>query len=153
MRQSAGVLLWRRRSGVLEVLLAHPGGPLFTRRDDHHWSIPKGEYEPGETALEAAYREFAEETGHPVPGGEPLELGASQQRGGKVNTVYGVEGDLDPGTCVSNEFTMTWPPGSGRERAFPEMDRYGWFDLAAARVKLFDSQLVFLDRLAAALTE
>ena len=148
-KRSAGVLLWRRGTTGIEVLLAHPGGPLFVRRDDHHWSIPKGEHEPGESPRDAAWREFAEETGHPVPEGEVLDLGEATQRGGKVNTVYAVEGDLDPDTCHSNDFSMVW---HGRMQSFPEMDRYGWFDPDAARTKLFASQTLFVDRLVAALT-
>lgn len=144
MKRSAGILLRRRRGRDLEVLLAHPGGPLFGRRDDGAWSIPKGEYEPGETALDAACREFAEETGHPVPAGPVLELGEARQRGGKLNTVFAVEGDLDPATCVSNDFEMVW---RGRRQRFPEMDRFGWFDHDAAARKLFPSQVIFLERL------
>jgi predicted NUDIX family NTP pyrophosphohydrolase len=144
------VLLWRRTGDGLQVLLAHPGGPLFARKDDGHWSIPKGEYEPGETALQAAYREFEEETGHPVPAGAAADLGEHRQRAGKVNEIFAVEGDLDPDTCSSNHFEMVW---HGRTQSFPEMDRYGWYDLEAAKVKLFESQAVFLDRLAEKLGE
>ena len=147
LKRSAGILLWRRSEVGLEVLLAHPGGPLFVRRDDHHWSIPKGEHEPGESPLDAARREFAEETGHAAPHGEPLDLGQARQRSGKLNTIFALEGDLDATTGVSNLFTMPWPPGSARLREFPEMDRFGWFGLPAARVKIFAGQAVFLDRL------
>ena len=148
MKRSAGILLWRRGDDGVEVLLGHPGGPLFARRDDHHWSVPKGEHEQGESARDAAWREFAEETGHPVPVGPVVELGEAKQRGGKINTVYAVEGDLDADACHSNEFEMSW---HGRSQRFPEMDRYAWYALDAARTKLFDSQVVFLDRLVAAL--
>jgi predicted NUDIX family NTP pyrophosphohydrolase len=148
VKRSAGVLLWRRGGAGVEVLLAHPGGPLFVRKDDHHWSIPKGEHEAGESPREAAWREFEEETGHPVPAGEVVELGEARQRGGKVNTVYAVEGDLDPDACTSNDFSMLW---HGRVQQFPEMDRYGWYDLDTARTKIFSSQLVFVDRLKEAL--
>jgi predicted NUDIX family NTP pyrophosphohydrolase len=145
---SAGILLWRRAPTGIEVLLAHPGGPYFTGKDDGHWSIPKGEHEAGESALEAAYREFAEETGHPAPAGDAIGLGEAAQRGGKVNEIFAVEGDVDPDTCHSNEFAMVW---HGRRRSFPEMDAYGWYDLPAAHVKLFESQRIFLDRLAEAI--
>ena len=153
MKRSAGILLWHRGDAGIEVFLAHPGGPLFVRRDDHHWSIPKGEYDHEETPVEAAHREFAEETGHPVPAGALIDLGQSRQRSGKVNTIFGLEGDLDPDGCVSNTFTMTWPRGSGRLGEYPEMDRFGWFLLPAAHVKIFDSQAVFLDRLAALVSD
>lgn len=150
MKRSAGILLWHKGDAGIEVFLAHPGGPLFTRRDDHHWSIPKGEYGRDETPVEAARREFAEETGQPVPDGTLIELGEARQLSGKLNTMFALEGDLDPEVCVSNTFTMAWPRGSGRLGEFPEMDRFGWFELPAARIKIFDSQAVFLDRLAAA---
>ncbi len=144
-KRSAGILLWRRGPTGPQVLIAHPGGPLFAGKEDGHWSIPKGEYEVGETALEAAYREFAEESGQAAPPGVVTPLGEADQRGGKVNTMFALEGDLDPATCRSNHFTMVW---AGREQQFPEMDRFAWYDLEAARVKLFPSQVVFLDRLA-----
>lgn len=147
MKRSAGILLWRRRSHGLEVFLGHPGGPLFARRDDHHWSIPKGEYDPEEEPVDAARREFTEETGHPVPPGDLLDLGQARQRSGKLNTIFALEGDIRASACFSNTFTMPWPRGSGRLGTFPEMDRFGWFALPAAHVKIFDSQAVFLDRL------
>lgn len=150
MKRSAGILLWHSGNAGVEVFLAHPGGPLFTGRDDHHWSIPKGEYDRDETPVEAARREFSEETGQPVPAGDLVDLGQARQRSGKLNTIFALNGDLDAGACVSNTFTMTWPRGSGQLGEFPEMDRFGWFSLPAARVKIFDSQAVFLDRLAAA---
>jgi predicted NUDIX family NTP pyrophosphohydrolase len=149
VKRSAGILLWRSGSAGIEVFLAHPGGPWFVRKDDHHWSIPKGEYDRDETPIEAARREFSEETGQPVPTGTLLELGEARQLSGKLNTIFALEGDLDPEVCISNTFTMAWPRGSGRLGEFPEMDRFGWFDLPAARIKIFDSQAVFLDRLAA----
>jgi predicted NUDIX family NTP pyrophosphohydrolase len=144
VKRSAGILLWRRGTAGVEVFLAHPGGPLFARKDDAHWSVPKGEHEPGESPRDAAWREFAEETGHPVPAGTVVELGEAKQRGGKINTVYAVEGDLDPAACHSNDFSMVW---HGRLQRFPEMDRYAWYDLETARAKLFGSQVVFVDRL------
>ncbi len=150
LKRSAGILVWHRGSDGLEVFLAHPGGPLFARRDDHHWSIPKGEYGPAEPPAAAARREFTEETGQQVPPGELVDLGQSRQRSGKLNTIFALEGDLDAAACFSNMFTMPWPRGSGRLGTFPEMDRFGWFPLPAARVKIFDAQVVFLDRLVAA---
>ncbi len=145
-KRSAGILLWRRGADGPEVLLGHPGGPYFWRKDDGVWSIPKGEYEPDEDALAAAYREFAEEIGMPVPAGEAVPLGESKQSGGKVVTVFAVEGDLDAAAMVSNLFSMQWPPMSGRMQEYPELDRAGWFTLAQARVKVFSSQVPFLDR-------
>lgn len=149
-KRSAGLLLWRRTpAGTVEVMLAHPGGPLFARRDDGSWSIPKGELDPDEDALVAAYREFTEEIGIAPPEGVPVPLGEAAQSSGKVNAVWAVEGDLDVSEVTSNLFSMQWPPRSGRWQEFPEVDRAGWFDLATtARQKVFSSQLPFLDRLA-----
>jgi predicted NUDIX family NTP pyrophosphohydrolase len=149
-KRSAGLLLWRRRPDGVEVLLGHPGGPLFARRDDGVWSVPKGEYPADEPPLEAAYREFAEELGTAPPDGHPVHLGDVVLRSGKVVTVFAQEGDLDPAEAHSNLFTMEWPPRSGQLRQFPELDRVGWFDLPTARVKLAERQRPFLDRLAAA---
>jgi len=148
-KRSAGLLLWRRRDGVVEVLLAHPGGPLFATRDDGSWSVPKGEYTEQEEPLAAARREFFEELGKPAPAGEPVPLGEARQASGKVNTVWAIRGDLDASDVVSNLFSMEWPPRSGRLQEFPEIDRAEWFDLATARVKLAAGQLPFLDRVAA----
>ncbi len=150
-RTSAGILLWRRRGGRLEVLLGHNGGPYFARKDAGHWTVLKGEVEPGEDVVAVARREFAEETGHPMPDGPMLELGQIRQRSGKVVLAWAVEGDLDPSTAVSNTFEMEWPPGSGRIQAFPEIDRVEWFDLPRARVMIKAAQAPFLDRLEAAL--
>lgn len=148
-RTSAGLLLWRRRAdGVVEVLLGHPGGPLFARRDDGHWSVPKGEYDAAEEEpLAAARREFAEELGVPAPPGDPVPLGEARQTSGKVNRVWALEGDLDVSQVTSNLFSMEWPPRSGATRQFPELDRAAWFTLAAAEAKVFASQRPFLDRL------
>jgi predicted NUDIX family NTP pyrophosphohydrolase len=140
-RRSAGLLLFRRTPD-LEVLLAHPGGPLHARKDV--WTVPKGEYDDSEEPLVAAYREFAEEVGHPVPEGPALDLGEIQQKGGKLVVAWAVEGDLDPATAVSNTFTMVW---QGREQEFPEIDRVAWFDLPTARRKINERQVPFLDRL------
>src|SRR6266568_3472604 len=147
-KRSAGILVFRRTNGQVEVLIAHMGGPLWARRDAGAWSIPKGEYEPDETAEAAARREFQEELGLPVPAGELVELGSVTQSSGKVVTAWALEGDLDPGLVVPGTFEMEWPKGSGVRREFPEIDRAAWFDLAAAREKLVTAQREFLDRLA-----
>lgn len=151
MKRSAGLLLYRhRRTGngmVLEVLLGHPGGPYFDRRDDGVWTIPKGEYEPDEQPLAAAYREFTEEIGTAPPDGDPLPLGETRQSNGKLATVWALAGDLDVAVIRCNLFEMEWPPRSGRVQSFPELDRAAWFDLPTARRKAFTSQLPFFDRL------
>jgi predicted NUDIX family NTP pyrophosphohydrolase len=158
-KTSAGLLLWRRApsggdgAGAVQVLLGHPGGPYFARKDDGSWSVPKGEYVPGEEPLAAAYREFAEELGVEPPAGDPVPLGHAKGTGGKVNTIWALEGDLDVGDVHSNTFTLEWPPRSGRQQEFPEIDRAEWFDLTAARVKIFAAQRPFLDRLAEHLGE
>ena len=146
-RRSAGILLYRQAGGAPEVLLVHPGGPFWARRDEGAWSIPKGEYEDGDDPLAAALREFEEETGTALPPGEPIELGDVKQRGGKVVTGWAVEGDLDADAIRSNTFTMQWPPRSGRLATFPEVDRAGWFAVDEARGKLNPAQTAFLDRL------
>ena len=151
-RTSAGVLLWRRRDGGVEVLLGHPGGPFFARKDAGVWSVPKGETGPGEDDLEAvARREFEEETGHAPPDGPTIDLGEVRQAGGKLVVCWAIEGDLDPGEAVSNTFEMEWPPRSGRTQEFPEIDRVAWFDPATARVAINPAQETFLDRLDEAL--
>ena len=146
--RSAGLLVWRRGPGGVEVLIGHMGGPYWTRKDDAGWSIPKGEYEPGEDDLAAARREFAEEIGHPAPDGETVDLGESRQSTGKIVHAWAVEGDLDATTAVSNTFTMEWPPRSGRQAEFPEVDRAAWFTLEAAREAIVPVQRRFLDDLA-----
>lgn len=151
VRVSAGVLLFRRGLTGLEVLLAHPGGPLFARRDEGHWTIPKGEPDPGEPLIEAARREFREETGLPPPDGEWLELGSIVQKGGKVVHAWAVEGDLRPEDVVSETFELEWPPKSGRRQAFPEIDRVEWFEPAEARHRVKDAQIPLIDRLDAVL--
>jgi predicted NUDIX family NTP pyrophosphohydrolase len=150
---SAGILLYRLAAGgELEVLLVHPGGPIWAKRDDGAWSIPKGEYEDGEEPLAAARREFAEELGSPVPdGAEPLALGEVRQRSGKRVQAWALPGELDVRTVSSNTFEMEWPPRSGRMRAFPEVDRAEWFGLEVARAKINVAQAELLDRLRAAL--
>lgn len=144
-KRSAGVLLYRR-TPALEMLLAHPGGPLHARKDV--WSLPKGEYDESESPLEAALREYAEEIGHPAPAGEPLPLGEITQKSGKRVTAFALEGDLDVATVVSNTFSMVW---AGRRQEFPEIDRAAWFDLPTARAKIMPAQEAFLDRLVAIL--
>jgi len=146
-RTSAGILLWRKRDGRLEVLLAHQGGPFWAKKDLGHWTIPKGEVEPGEELEQVARREFAEETGHDAPDRPLIELGEITQKSGKLVLGWAVEGDLDPSTAVSNTYEMEWPPRSGVIRAFPEIDRVEWFDLDQARRKLKAAQVPFLDRL------
>ena len=146
-RTSAGILLWRKRDGRLEVLLGHHGGPYFAGKDEDHWTVLKGEVAPGEDRLMVARREFGEETGHPLPDGPMIELGEIRQKSGKRVVAWAVEGDLDTETAVSNSFEMEWPPGSGRERGFPEIDRVAWFDLVQARVKIKAAQGPFLERL------
>ena len=149
-RTSAGILLFRR-SGPLEVLLAHPGGPFFVRRDAGSWTIPKGEVDPGEGLLDVARREFEEETGHPPPDGDPIELGSIVQKGGKIVHAWALEGDLDPAAAVSNTFELEWPPRSGRHEAFPEIDRVAWFAADEARLRLKATQVPLIERLEAAL--
>ncbi len=151
---SAGVLVYRpRKAGspvVVEVLIAHPGGPFWARKDDGVWSIPKGEYADGEDPWGAAQREFAEELGIALPAGPRLDLGSVKQPGGKVVTAFAVEADLDIAGARSNTFLMEWPKGSGTMREFPEVDRVGWFTVAEARIKLLKGQRAFLERLMAA---
>ena len=146
MRTSAGILLYRHRAG-LEVLIGHMGGPFWAKTDAGGWSIPKGEYEPGEDAFEVACREFEEELGTAVPAHAFLSLGELRTTSSKVLTVWAAEGDLDAGTCVSNTFELEWPPRSGRLQEFPEIDRAAWTGLDEARTKLLKGQVGFLDRL------
>ena len=147
-KRSAGILLHRRG----EVLLVHPGGPFWAKRDDGAWSIPKGEYEDGEDPLAAARREFEEETGlHPA--GPFLPLGSIRQKAGKTVHAWAWEGDADPARVTSNSMRTEWPRGSGQWLTFPEVDRCAWFDPDVARVKLNPAQAEFVDRLEAALRE
>lgn len=148
-KRSAGVLVYRARDGVVEVLIAHPGGPFWARKDDGAWSIPKGEYAEGEDPWAAAQREFAEELGLSVPPGARLDLGELKQSGGKVVSAFAVGADLDVTDARGNTFELEWPKGSGRLREYPEVDRVGWFSVTEARVKLLKGQLGFLDRLMA----
>jgi len=146
-RRSAGILLHRRREGRLEVLLVHPGGPFWKNRDEGAWTIPKGEYGDGEDALDAAKREFAEETGFPVEG--PFhELAPVRQASGKVVRAWAVEGDCDAAAIRSNTFSMEWPLRSGKTAEFPEVDRAAWFALDEARRRILPAQVPLLDELA-----
>jgi predicted NUDIX family NTP pyrophosphohydrolase len=149
-RRSAGLLMYRIRAGRAEVLLIHPGGPFWTRKDAGAWTIPKGEFDDDEEALAAAKREFVEETGFEL-GDRFLELQPIRQTAGKRVHAWAFEGDCDPARIVSNTFEIEWPPKSGQRQVFPEADKAEWFDLAAARAKIIASQIPFLDELAAAL--
>jgi predicted NUDIX family NTP pyrophosphohydrolase len=146
---SAGVLVYRTRDGGVEVLIAHPGGPFWARKDDGAWSIPKGEYADGDDPWAAAQREFGEELGLPVPPGPRVDFGPLKQPSGKVVTAFAVRGDLDVTDARSNTFELEWPKGSGRTREFPEVDRVAWFPVAQARTKLLKGQRAFLDQLMA----
>jgi predicted NUDIX family NTP pyrophosphohydrolase len=146
-KASAGILLYRRRGGVIEVFLVHPGGPFWARKDEGAWSIPKGEMAPGEDALLCAKREFREETGHGIEG-EFRPLGDIRQTGGKHVTAWAVAGDIDAAHIASNSFEFEWPPRSGKRQSFPEVDRAAWFPLDEARRKINKGQAAFLDRLA-----
>ncbi len=149
---SAGLLVHRTTvADVLEVLLVHPGGPLWSKRDDGAWSIPKGVVEGDSDPAATADREFAEELGSPPPSGPRIDLGEITQRGGKRVRAWAVAGDLDVTTVRSNTFEMEWPRGSGRVQSFPEIDRAAWCTVPAARHKLIEAQGAFLDRLALAL--
>ena len=161
-RQSAGILLFRRGSGsgdAFEVLLGHPGGPFFTRRDEGHWTIPKGEPDSStDDLLVVAHREFEEETGHAAPasgpgGKAPIPLGTIVQKGGKVVHAWAIEGDLDPALAQSNTFEIEWPPRSGQRQVFAEIDRVAWFGPDEARRRLKPTQVPFVDRLAALLAD
>ena len=149
--QSAGLLVYRMRDGVSEVLLVHPGGPFWKRRDEGAWSIPKGEIEPGEDPVDVAHREFREELGDDPPDGQLASLGTVRQAGGKVVHAWAVRGDFDPGALQSMAFEMEWPPRSGRKASFPEVDRAQWFSIEEARRKILPGQSPFIDRLLAAL--
>jgi predicted NUDIX family NTP pyrophosphohydrolase len=146
-KRSAGILLYRLRTETLEVLLVHPGGPFWKNKDLGAWSLPKGEYEPGEAALDVARREFQEETGSPLGDGELIPLGEIKQSNGKIVTAWALQGDLQADTIHSNFFSMEWPPKSGRRQEFPEVDRAEWFSLPEAKTKILSGQIGFLDRL------
>jgi predicted NUDIX family NTP pyrophosphohydrolase len=145
-KRSAGILLYRQRGAEPELLLVHPGGPFWQRKDLGAWSIPKGEYSEGDDALVAAKREFEEETGA-RPDGDFLALGELVQGGRKIVTAFALEGDFDPATLRSNTFELEWPPRSGRKASFPEVDRAQWFSPAEARQKILKGQSEFITRL------
>ncbi len=146
MKQSAGILLYRRKDGRLELLLVHPGGPFWANKDDGAWSIPKGEYGETEEPLACALREFEEELGVP-PHGAPLPLGEIRQAGGKTVTGFALAGDFDPAKLLSNRFEMEWPPRSDRTQSFPEIDRAEWFDVETARQKINAGQRALIEAL------
>jgi predicted NUDIX family NTP pyrophosphohydrolase len=145
-KQSAGILLYRRTNKILEVLLVHPGGPFFAKKDLGSWSIPKGELQQGEEPVAAAKREFFEETGRKITG-EFLSLTSVQQKSGKVVFAWAVESDFDPTALVSNNFTIEWPPKSGVRREYPEIDKAAWFGVETAKQKINTAQISFIDEL------
>lgn len=145
--RSAGILLFRRGEGLIEVLLGHPGGPYWARKDTGAWMVPKGAVEEGESALQAALREFGEEVG-PLPSGLPIPLATVRQNGGKLVEVFALEGDFDPALLASNEFELEWPPRTGRMQRFPELDRVAWMTLDEARARILDSQKPLVEALA-----
>jgi predicted NUDIX family NTP pyrophosphohydrolase len=151
-KRSAGLLMYRRRNGQVEVFLVHPGGPFWAKKDMGAWSICKGEYAESELPLEAAKREFQEETGFTAQGSF-LELGVVQQASGKIVSAWAFEGDCDPGKLVSNHCQVEWPPRSGRMIEIPEVDRGGWFSIEAARERILKAQGPFLDRLSQMLNQ
>lgn len=148
-KRSSGILMYRRPGPSIELLLVHPGGPFWAKKDWGAWSIPKGEYAEGEDVLVVAKREFEEETGA-CPQGHFLPLGELVQPGRKIVTAWGLEGEFDPATLKSNQFELEWPPKSGRKAWFPEVDRAGWFSPAEARRKILPGQSEFITRLLAA---
>ncbi len=153
MKRSAGILLYRRTGASVELLLVHPGGPFWAKKDAGAWSIPKGEYEEGDDPLAAAKREFQEELGSLPPFGIYIDIGELMQPSRKIVTAFAVEGEFDPAGLSSNRFEMEWPPKSGRKQSFPEVDRAAWFGEQEARAKILPGQAPFIDRLLARLKE
>jgi predicted NUDIX family NTP pyrophosphohydrolase len=151
-KQSAGIVLYRKTGGQVEVFLVHPGGPFWMKKDDGAWSIPKGEFVEGENPLQAARREFQEETGFSVDGTFE-ELKPIKQPGGKMVYAWAAEGDVDSSAICSNQFSMEWPKGSGKTQSFPEVDRGGWFVLDAAKTKILKGQMGFLEQFERALAK
>jgi predicted NUDIX family NTP pyrophosphohydrolase len=145
-KRSAGLLMYRRLNGGIEVLLVHPGGPLWAKKDKGAWTLPKGEYEADEDPLTAARREFYEETGF-IASGDFIELGSVRQKSGKVVTAWAFEGDCDPSKLVSNTCEIEWPPRSGRQMEIPEVDRGNWYSLAEARQYIREEQCKLLETL------
>jgi predicted NUDIX family NTP pyrophosphohydrolase len=146
-KRSAGILLFRGRGAQLRLLLVHPGGPFWAKKDLGAWSIPKGEHEEGDVPLAVARREFQEELGEPAPAGDAIELGELVQPSRKRIVAFAIEGDFDPSRLKSNLFEMEWPPKSGRLQSFPEVDRAAWFTLDEACEKILPGQRPFIDRL------
>ena len=151
-KRSAGILVYRRGEGRIEVLLVHPGGPFWSKKDDGAWFVPKGELEGDEEPLAAARREFQEELGSEPPSGEPLALGTVKNKSGKLIYAWALEGDLATESVKSNTFELEWPPRSGKMREFPEVDRAAFFALEAAASKMHSAELPFLERLRALVT-
>jgi predicted NUDIX family NTP pyrophosphohydrolase len=145
-KQSAGILLYRFRDDQLQVFLIHPGGPFFSKKDIGNWSVPKGEFNSDENPLDAAKREFMEETGQPIDG-KFIELEPVIQKAGKKVYAWAVEGDIDHENIVSNLFEMEWPPRSGEKQNFPEVDKAGWFDIGTAKIKINSAQVGFIEEL------
>ncbi len=145
-KQSAGILLYRKQSNVLQVFLVHPGGPFFKNKDAGAWSIPKGEFLDNEDGLIAAKREFLEETGQAIDG-DFIKLAPVKLKSGKTVLAWAVEGDIDHTAVISNHFEMEWPPRSGKTASFPEVDKAGWFDIAEAATKLNAAQVKLLEEL------
>jgi predicted NUDIX family NTP pyrophosphohydrolase len=146
MKQSAGILLYRFREKELEVMLVHPGGPFYAKKDAGAWTIPKGEPDEGEDLLLAAQREFEEETGMPVEG-TFIQLTPVKQKGGKLVHAWAIEGDMDVTTLKSNTFEMPWPPKSGKMQSFPEIDKAAWFRVEEALTKILPAQGAFIEEL------
>jgi predicted NUDIX family NTP pyrophosphohydrolase len=146
-KRAAGILLYRLTSSQAEVLLAHPGGPLWAKKDHGAWSVPKGEYDDEEIPIHAAKREFQEETGLELNIDDAIELKPIRQKGGKIVVAFAIKGDLDITKVKSNTFSMEWPPRSGRKQNFPEIDRVEWFTLDEAREKIKQGQVALLDEL------
>lgn len=148
-KTSAGILLYRYRGHAPQVFLVHPGGPFWARKDAGAWSIPKGEYDPGEDPLAAALREWEEETGIPLENARQsfIALGPVKQKGGKTVHAWAAEGDFDPATVRSNTFEIEWPPRSGKKASFPEVDKAGWFEIPEARQKILEGQQPLIDAL------
>jgi len=145
-KKSAGIVLYRIKNRMLEVLLVHPGGPFWAKKDEHAWSIPKGEFDEGEDPLEAAKREVQEETGMKVEG-KFIELTPVKQKSGKMVLAWAIKGDFDPATIRSNEFEMEWPPRSGKKKKFPEVDKAEWFAIEEAEQKIVGGQIPLLKEL------
>ena len=150
-KRSAGILLYRRRDELCEVLLVHPGGPFWSKKDDGAWFVPKGELDAEEEPFRAACREFEEELGSAPPASEPLPLGTVKNKSGKLIYAWALEGELDVASVKSNSFELEWPPKSGKVQKFPEVDRASFFSLSAAAVKMHPAELPFLERLSALL--